>query len=136
MNNSENRSINVFFYGLYMDPDLLKAKGVEPRSPRKAVAKGYRLRVGKMATLVREPDAEAHGIMYQLTHDEVDKLYWGAGLNMYVAEALMIEVEGGEYAAALCCNLLVPPSKEETNSEYVSKLMRCMDKLGVARPDS
>ncbi len=136
MDNSKNRLNQVFFYGLYMDPEILKAKGVEPRNPRKSVAKDYRLRVGKMATLLREANAEAHGIVYELTHDELNTLYWGAGLEAYVAEALEVETEGREKVVVLCCNLLVPPTEDESNPEYQGKLMQCMKKLGVRAPSA
>ncbi len=131
MDNSDNRLNDVFFYGLYMDPDVLKAKGVVPRNPRKAVAKGYGLRIGNMATLLREPNSEAHGIVYQLTHDEVHRLYGGSGLDAYVAEAIMVETEGHDKVAALCCNLLRAPAEGESNPEYQRKLTQCMQKLGV-----
>lgn len=134
MDNSRKRLNEVFFYGLYMDPEVLKAKGVEPRNPCKAVARGYRLRIGKMATLLREANAEAHGIVYQLTHDEVYTLYWGSGLDAYVAEALAVETERGEEVAVLCCNLLEPPGEDESNPEYMDKLIQCMKKLGVQPP--
>ena len=134
MDNSKNRLNDVFFYGLYMDPEVLNAKGVQPRNPRKAAAKGYRLRIGKMATLLREANSEAHGIVYKLTHDEVNALYWGAGLAAYVAEALVVETEDGEKVAALCCNLLEPPGDDESNPEYLSKLTQCMKKLKVRTP--
>ena len=136
MDNSKNRLNEVFFYGLYMDPEILSAKGVVPRNPRKAVARGYRLCVGKMATLLREANAEAHGIVYELTHDEVNTLYWRAGLEAYVAEALSVETEQGEKVAVLCCNLLEPPGEGESNPEYLGKLMQCMKKLGVPEPSA
>jgi len=132
--NSRNRLIDVFFYGLYMDPEILKARGVEPRNPRTAVARGYRLRVGKMATLLREEHAEAHGIVYRLTHDELNALYRGAGLEAYVAEALEVETQTRDRLAVLCCNLLVPPGEDELNPEYLDKLNRCMNRLGVPVP--
>lgn len=134
MDNTETRLNDVFFYGLYMDPELLKEKGVEPRNARKAVARGYRMCVGNMATLLREPNAEAYGLVYSITHDELDKLYWGAGLNAYVAESLLVETDGNEKVAALCCNLLVPPKEEERNPEYLGKLVQCMNKLGLPAP--
>jgi hypothetical protein len=114
-----------------MDSEILKAKGVHPRKPRKAVAKGYRLCVGNKATLLREVNAQAHGIVYELTHDEVSALYWGAGLETYMAEALMVETEGGEKVVVLCCNLLESPGDDESNPEYLGKLTQCMNKLGV-----
>ena len=136
MDNAKNRLIHVFFYGLYMDPEILKAKGVKPRHPRKAIAKGYRLRIGNMATLLREANAEAHGIVYELTHHELHALYWGAGLDAYVAEALVVEMEGGEKVATLCCNLLEPPGDDESNPEYLGKLTQCMKKLNVGEPSA
>ena len=134
MDNSEERLIDVFFYGLYMDPDVLKAKGVNPRNPRKGVVKGYQLRVGNMATLLKAPTAEAQGIIYALTHDELNRLYWSAGLDAYVAEALLAQTEAHQEIAVLCCNLLVPPEAEEKNPEYLSKLLQCMKKLGLTEP--
>ena len=136
MDNSENRLNDVFFYGLYMDPEVLKAKGVEPRSPRKAVVKGYRLKVGKMATLLREANAQTHGIIYALTHGEVNTLYWGSGLEAYVAESLLAETKNNENVAVLCCNLLLPPEEGDANPEYLEKLLRCMKKLGVRAPSA
>jgi hypothetical protein len=135
LDNSEKRLNHVFFYGLYMDPELLKAKGVEPRDSRKAVAKGYRLRIGRMATLMRDSKAEAHGLVYALTHDEVNTLYWGAGLNAYVAESLLVVTEENEEIPVICCNLLIPPEEGERNPEYLDKLKQCMSKLGLPAPN-
>ena len=134
MDNSENRLNDVFFYGLYMDPELLKARGVDPRNPRKATAKGYRLCIGKMATLLRGLESEAQGMVYSLTHDEINKLYSGAGLDMYVAEALVVETDTHEVLPVLCCNLLIPPAEDEANPEYFEKLLGCMNKLGLNTP--
>ena len=112
-----------------MDPELLKAKGVEARNPRKVVAKGYRSRVGKMASLLREPNAEAYGLVFSLTHAEVNELYWGAGRDAYVAESLLVETADSEKTAVLCCNLLVASGEGEKNPEYLSKRVQCMNKL-------
>ena len=104
MNNSIQRLNDVFFYGLYMDEEILKSKNVEPRNKRVAVANGYELRIGKMATLLRNDKAKAYGLVYSLTHDEIDTLYVKSGLIAYVTEALMVELEDGSSIAALTCN--------------------------------
>lgn len=52
--NTANRLHDVFFYGLYMDPQVLAQKTVEARHPRIARVEGYRLRIGHKATLLRE----------------------------------------------------------------------------------
>lgn len=133
INNDSQRLQPVFFYGLYMSPDVLISKGVEPRQPRKAVLKNYRLHIGKLATLLRDPQAETWGMVYDLKHDEIHRLYWGAGLDAYVAEAVMVSTEQ-HLLAALCCNLLHPPAEDEKNPDYRQKLYACMTKLKLPLP--
>lgn len=65
--NSKERLHDVFFYGLYMDPDILEQKGVIPRDPRTAVAKGFELKIGNKATLLRKPEGFAYGMVYCLS---------------------------------------------------------------------
>ena len=128
--NSKNRLHDVFFYGLYMDPDVLEQKGVQPRNPRIAKVEGYELRIGSKATLLRERGGVAYGVVYSLTHSEINSLYWGAGLDAYAAEALLAKI-GEDNQAVLCCNLVEPPAKDESNPEYGQKLAAAMKKLGV-----
>jgi hypothetical protein len=45
------RRIHVFFYGLFMDVDLLRSKGAQPENPRLASVSGFALRIGQRATL-------------------------------------------------------------------------------------
>ncbi|MFN2633018.1 MAG: hypothetical protein ABR610_06340 [Thermoanaerobaculia bacterium] len=39
-------AIDVFFYGLFMDVDLLREKGAAPVNPRPASVEGFALRIG------------------------------------------------------------------------------------------
>ena len=134
MNNSIQRLNDVFFYFFYMDEEILKSKNVEPRNKRVAVANGYELRIGKMATLLRNDKAKACGLVYSLTHDEIDTLYVKSGLIAYVTEALMVELEDGSSIAALTCNLLNPPADDESNDEYFQKLIKCMNNYKLEIP--
>ena len=128
--NSKIRLHEVFYYGLYMDPDVLQQKGVEARNPRICRLENCELRVGNKATLLRSPGKFANGILYSHTHAEIDSLYRGTGLTEYAAEAVLIKI-GDEYIAALCCNLIEPPRSDESNPEYEEKLISVMKKLGV-----
>lgn len=132
MDNSPLRLQNVFFYGLYMDPEILESKGVTPREPREGYVEGYKLRIGNMATLLREAGSKATGLVYSLTHKELDKLYAKSGLDMYVSEAVLVTLSSGERIPALCCNLLTPPSPEEANAEYEAKLALCKSRLNLS----
>ncbi len=128
--NSANRMQDVFFYGLYMDPQALAQKAVDARHPRIARVDGYRLRIGHKATLLREEGGVAHGMVYALTHAEINALYRDAGLDDYAAEALLAQV-GETSLPVLCCNLIVPPEEDETNPAYREKLLAAMTRLGV-----
>jgi len=129
--NSKNRLHEVFFYGLYMDPDILVNKSIQLRNPRIACAENFELKIGNKATLLRSPGKTAHGIVYSLTHEEINSLYWGSGLNEYAAEVIMIKIKD-DYSPALTCNLIDPPKNNESNPEYKQKLKEAMKNLGVS----
>jgi len=133
MDNSKNRLQEVFFYGLYMDEEILKSKGVSPRSPRVGRVDGYKLRVGKMATLLRAENCKAYGMVYSLTYDEINKLYRDSGLIDYVAESVSVKTDD-TMISSLCCNLLNPPLDDESNEEYFKKLKICMKKYNLPTP--
>lgn len=115
------RRIHVFFYGLFMDEELLRTRGVEPHDVQHAVVRGYALRIGERATLVEDARGAAHGMLMKLTHAEIDKLYEEPSVRMYRPEAVVAEL-GGESVAALCFNLIESPSPEERNDAYAEKL--------------
>jgi len=123
--------IKVFFYGLFMDADLLQAKGAYPVNMRPACVPGFALRIGQRATLLEVPDARAYGILMELTHDEIEQLYSDASVRAYRPEAVLAELTDGSRVPALCFNLLVPPRPEEVNSEYASNLRDLARQLGL-----
>jgi hypothetical protein len=127
--NSSDRKIDVFFYGLYMDPDLLEQKGVTARNPRGAKVEGYTIRVGQRVTLLRAVGQRAFGMVYSLTHAEIHSLYWGAGIEVYRAEPVIADIIGGDSVPALCCILLAPPEADESNAEYAAKLRTVLKRL-------
>src|SRR5260370_37486818 len=96
------RRIEVFFYGLFMDADLLRRKGVEPVKIRPACAPGFALRIGQRATLLRIPDARAYAILMELTHDEIKQLYSEAGVLAYTPEAELLDVGDAAVVPGVC----------------------------------
>lgn len=125
------RRIKVFFYGLFMDADLLRTKGADPVNIRPASVPGCALRIGQRATLLEVPHACAYGVLMELTHDEIEHLYSEASVRAYRPEAVLVELTDGSRVPALCFNLLVPPSPEEANSEYATKLRDLAHRLGL-----
>lgn len=125
------RRIEVFFYGLFMDVDLLRTKGVYPTNIRPASVPGFALRIGQRATLLRNPNGLAHGILMELTHAEIDQLYAEPTVQAYRPEAVLCELNDGSRIPALCFNLIEPPGPEEANSEYAAKLRGLATRLGL-----
>lgn len=122
---------DVFFYGLYMDEAVLAGAGVTPRSPRKARADGFALRIGRRATLVRAPGGVAWGMVFALTPEELAKLYGGPGLEMYRPEEIEVTLENRAIIPARVYNLPEPPGPDERNPEYVEKLKAVLTRLGI-----
>ena len=118
----EPRRISVFFYGLFMDAELLLSKGVHPMHPRHARLPGFALRIGQRATLVPSPGSSAHGIIFDLSHADIEKLYSEASVSAYRPEAVLAQLADGSDIPALCFNLVLPPAQEEANPEYAARL--------------
>jgi len=127
--NSVTRKVEVFFYGLYMDPAVLEQKGVIPRNPRGAFVENFAVKIGKRVTLLRSPGRRAYGVVYSLSHEEINSLYWGAGIEAYRAEAVVAKLIPGGEVPALCCILSEPPAGDEQNPEYTEKLEALLNKL-------
>jgi hypothetical protein len=127
----EPRRITVFFYGLFMDEQLIRGKGANPLNMRPARVNGFALRIGNRATLIPESEATAYGILMELPHEEIDKLYSEASVSAYRPEALLAHLSDGSFIPASCFNLVVPPAPEERNAEYATKLRDLARRLNL-----
>jgi Gamma-glutamyl cyclotransferase, AIG2-like len=116
------RRVSIFFYGLFMDPELLRAKGTNPMNPRRARVRGMRLRIGQRAALEADAGGEVHGFVFDLTHAEIERLYAEPSVAAYRPEAVMAEPDEGGPLAALCFNLPAAPETRERNAEYLRLL--------------
>jgi hypothetical protein len=127
----EQRRFDVFFYGLFMDAELLEAKGIHPVDVRRAAVAGLRLRIGARAALVPTPGAEVHGVLMKLSHAEVEKLYADPSVQVYRPEPVLAIASNGASIAALCYNLPEPPTANEHNPEYAGKLRSLAQRIGL-----
>ena len=124
-----SRRIDAFFYGLFMDVEVLRANEVIPVDPRRAYVDNFALRIGARATLIPSLGARAYGMIIALTHRELEHLYAGPGLEDYRAEAVLARPLDGDVTAALCYNLREPPGPHERNAEYATRLQRVLSRL-------
>ena len=116
------RDIDVSFYGLFMDADALRARGMHPRNIRAARVCDFALRIGQRAALVPSVGAEVHGFVMGLSHSEIEALYSDSSVRAYRPEAVLAELADGQKRPALCFNLETPPDPQEGNALYAERL--------------
>jgi len=129
-------SVDVFFYGLFMDPALLRDKGLHPTPGRKAVAPGQRMIIGRRAALVPELGAQAFGMVYGLSSVELGALYSAPGLERYRLRPLVVVYEDGTSATVATYNLESPAEAGEIDATYAAKLHDLIGRLGFPRAGS
>ncbi|MFN2492307.1 MAG: gamma-glutamylcyclotransferase family protein [Pyrinomonadaceae bacterium] len=134
MEEAEHRRIDVFFYGLFMDEELLRAKGINARNGRMARVENFSLVIRERATLVPSRDQTVYGLVFSLTHRELDALYSEVSVSVYRPEAVSAKLADGRVIPALCFNLpFLPPAASiaEANVPYGSKLRELATRIGL-----
>ncbi|KAA3633383.1 MAG: gamma-glutamylcyclotransferase [Proteobacteria bacterium] len=119
---------SAFFYGLFMDRDLLKDKGLCPVGGEIARVTGYGLRIGERATLERSANERVFGVVIRLSRDELQRLYCAEEVVDYIPRQLL--------ATGMCGNPIdvvsyVLPVERASgrNSEYAKALARVARKV-------
>ena len=125
------RRADVFFYGLFMDEELLRANGLKPESVELAAVDGLAIRIGQRAALVPSPGTRVHGLVMSLSLAELDRLYSDPSVQAYQRQAVLARLASGGTIAALCYNLAKPPAPTERNPEYAAKLRTLAERVGL-----
>lgn len=121
---------SVFFYGLFMDKDLLKEKGLSPYNMKKAYLAGFGLRIGERATLERSEKECSYGTVIQLESDELENLYGSDGVTDYVPQTVLVTEMTGETIEAV--SYILPMEYiSGSNSKYAMTLAGIAKKLDL-----
>ncbi|MDQ2855716.1 MAG: gamma-glutamylcyclotransferase [Acidobacteriota bacterium] len=114
----------IFFYGTFMDANVLKEQSINSPTVMPAKLNGYEIYISPRVNLVSADRSLVYGSLAQLTHDEITKLY--AGLEQrfnlkYLPEAVLAETLDGNFRPALC---YVAPHMDESppDSEYIRQM--------------
>jgi hypothetical protein len=68
-------------------------------------------------------------MVFEITHDELERLYSAPGLEQYQPEAILVQTFDGDTVAALCYTLSEVPQPGEANAEYAVRLRAVLSKL-------
>lgn len=100
-----DREIWTFFYGSYMNFDVLKEVDLMPERWEVAKLYGFDIRIQPRANLIRSDQHCVYGIIAAATHEELQRLYahaQGVLGEVYLPEAVLIETLDGKWLPALC----------------------------------
>jgi len=122
----------IFFYGSYMNFDVLKEVGLTPEKWEVARLDGYDIAIRPRANLVRSGRHCVYGITATATHSELARLYAHAKDvlgEVYLPEAVLVQTASGTWRAALC---YICPSMEPRKAakDYVDRIVNPAKKLG------
>jgi hypothetical protein len=124
----------AFFYGGYMNPEVLKASGTTPEACEVGYIEGHGLTVGPIANLVETEGARAYGLLARLSHSDLNVLYGGAPAALkgavYLPEAVLVHTADGRAIPAL--TYISPAlSGEAPEPEYIEKLLDAAEEIGL-----
>lgn len=130
------RKVQVFFYGSFMSLPMLEKAGIAKRAFAPASISGFELVVSPHANLVDSGDGVVYGILANMTHVELIKLYQTHRLKLtdtpYMPEAVMVHTRGGKMVPAM-----VYMGTEETSGKpdptYINLMLKAAKDYGFPR---
>jgi hypothetical protein len=99
------RKVWVFFYGSYINFDVLREVQLAPEQWEVARLHGFDIRIRPRANLVPSEQHCVYGIVTAATHAELARLYAHAREvlgEVYLPEAVLVQTLAGLWRPALC----------------------------------
>ena len=116
----------IFFYGSYMNPNVLKEVDLSPANVQVAKLAGFDLRIAPRANLVPAEGKTVYGVLTQATHRELDRLYTEHAYRVlgevYVPEAVLVETLDGQFRPAMTYICWTMTQKPPENS-YIHRIL-------------
>lgn len=115
----------TFFYGSYINLDVLIEVNYRPREYEVARLPGFDITIQPLANLVRSERHTAYGIVATGTHTELDHLYDHAENVLggrYLPEAVLVQTMTGRWMPVLC--YIAPQlSGGKATEDYVQRIV-------------
>ncbi|MEZ5758949.1 MAG: gamma-glutamylcyclotransferase family protein [Emcibacteraceae bacterium] len=124
--------VKVFYYGLFMDPDLLREQGLNPDKPVIARLDHYELRLGERATMLPKSGSEVWGTVMSLNEQELKSLYTPPSVADYKPRQIEYHTENGDKLNAV--TYILPegyPLSPPKNANYAKKLLTICKKMNI-----
>ncbi|MGX1930353.1 gamma-glutamylcyclotransferase family protein [Flagellimonas sp. 2504JD4-2] len=121
--------MEVFFYGLFMDRDILLKNGIKPINPRKGCLNDYALKIGNRASLIPIKNEKSYGVVMTCDAEAIQKLYAEKSVSDYIPEEIDVVIANGTSVKAICYNLPLE-SLTGTNASYALSLHTLAEQMG------
>ncbi len=128
----DSPTIVTFFYGSYINLDVLREVDLVPERVEVARLPGFDLLIRPLANLVPSDEHTVYGILATATHAELDRLYEHAQHVLggsYLPRAVLAHTLSGQFEPALC---YIAPSLEpadyQCSSAYWPRATGCTDR--------
>ena len=102
-----NLKQDVFFYGSFMDPKILRRHGAHPTNVRTARLHDWAIQFTALATIFRKRGSAVWGVLAKATPQELERIYSeelypqvGPG-HRYFPEAIVVSTRTGRKLSAL-----------------------------------
>jgi ketosteroid isomerase-like protein len=122
-------SLNIFFYGSFMDLELLRTLGVVPKTFGKAELKNWSIAFSSMATLVQSEGDSVYGTIAELSRDEVRMLYTRDDLKHYSPVDIAVATERNKHVPAQCY-ISKPGAGQKPSVDYLRRVIQAAESLG------
>ena len=122
----------VFFYGSYMNLDVLREVDLVPGECEVASLTGFEITINPRANLVTSDKSVVYGIATTATHSELGRLYSHATNVLgetYLPHAVLVHGRSGAWRAALCYIAPVMIARPAAR-DYVDRIVRPAREFG------
>jgi AraC-like DNA-binding protein len=121
--------VSVFFYGSFIDLNVLAKTGYHPDHISVARLDGFDIVVRPLATLIPSADQSVYGILTTATHHELAELYGQDWVRDYLPEAVIVTTNDGTPHPALCYIAHGRTSKRPFEN-YLERIRTAAPRLG------
>lgn len=117
-----NEKVSVFFYGSFINLDVLGEVGLVPTDVRVAKLEGYDIQIQPLANLIPREGNSVFGVVCRATHADLARLYRQTWVGTYLPHPVVVETMEGIQVPALC---YLSPSREKTPAakDYIDRIV-------------
>ncbi len=126
------KRVAVFFYGSFMRPEVMAQAGFAPDTVRVAQLHGHDICLDPHANVFPSPMHSIFGIVVQISHAELDKMYGRQGVGSFLPEAVLVTLADGRSLPVMC---YMPPSRsnQPADQAYLTRLIEAAELRGLPR---